>query len=162
VAAGAAVQCGILTGEVQEIALLDVTPYALGVRVLDSRMSTVIPKNCAIPTCVTRSFTTTKDQQDAVMIEVYQGEHETADRNMYLASFELGGLPPRPAGHVQIDVAFELDADGLLQVKARETMTQREAKITVNPSGGLAPGEVQRLARAHRARHSFVPVSLKP
>ena len=161
VALGAAVQCGILTGEVAEVALLDVTPYALGVRVLGSRMSTVIPKNCAIPTCVTRSFTTTKDQQTAVMIEVFQGEHESAERNMYLGSFELGGLPARPAGHAQIDVAFELDADGLLQVRAREVTTQREAKVTINPSGGLAPGDVQRLARAHRARHSDV-ATLKP
>jgi molecular chaperone DnaK len=155
VAAGAAIQCGILTGEIHEIALLDVTPYALGVRVKDSRMSTVIPKNCAIPTSVTRSFTTTRDQQLSVMIEVFQGEHESADSNTFLGSFELYGLPPRPAGNVQIDVAFELDADGLLQVKARETTTQREAKITITPSGGLPAAEVQRLARAHRGQPSL-------
>jgi molecular chaperone DnaK len=150
VAIGAAIQCGILSGEVEDAALMDVTPYALGVRVKDGRMVEVIPKNCAIPTKVTRSFGTTTNYQLAVMIEVFQGEHEQAARNTALGRFELGNLTLMPAGQVQVDVTFELDADGVLHVTAREAMTGREASVTLQAAGGLAAGDVQRLARAHR------------
>jgi molecular chaperone DnaK len=150
VAIGAAIQCGILSGELDDAALLDVTPYALGVRVKDGRMVTVIPKNCAIPTKVTRSFGTTSNYQLSVMIEVFQGEHEQAALNTALGRFELGKLPLLPAGQVQVDVSFALDADGVLEVTARETMTGSEASVSLTPAGGLPAGDVQRLARAHR------------
>ena len=151
VAIGAAIQCGILSGELDDAALLDVTPYALGVKVKDGRMVTVIPKNCAIPTKVTRSFSTTSNYQLSVEIEVFQGEHEQAARNTALGRFELGKLPLLPAGQVQVDVTFTLDADGVLEVTAREAMTGQEASVSLQPAGGLGAGDVQRLARAHRS-----------
>jgi molecular chaperone DnaK len=150
VAIGAAIQCGILSGELDDAALLDVTPYALGVRVKDGRMVTVIPKNCAIPTKVTRSFGTTTNYQLSVMIEVCQGEHEQAALNTALGRFELGKLPLMAAGQVQVDVTFALDADGVLEVTAREVMTGSEASVSLTPAGGLPAADVQRLARVHR------------
>ena len=151
VAIGAAIQCGILSGELDDAALLDVTPYALGVRVKDGRMVTVIPKNCTIPTKVTRSFGTTTDYQLSVEIEVFQGEHEQAAHNTALGRFELGKLPLLPAGRVQVDVTFTLDADGVLEVTAREAMTGQEASVSLQPAGGLGARDVQRLARAHHS-----------
>jgi molecular chaperone DnaK len=149
VALGAATQCGILSGQLDDIALLDVTPYALGVLVKGNRVSHIIPKNCTIPTSVTRTYATTAEMQNAVLIEVFQGESEAVEENSYLGCFELGDLPLRPAGHVQVDVIFELNADGMLQVTAREISLGKQASVKLTPSGGLSKAEVQSLAASH-------------
>jgi molecular chaperone DnaK len=151
VAIGAATQCGILSGQLGEVALLDVTPYSLGVMVKGGRMSVVVPKNCAIPTRVTRTYSTTANYQSAVMIEVFQGESEDVLDNSYLGSFELGKLPLLPAGQVQVDVTFEMNADGVLEVSAKENSTGREASVTITAAGGLADADVEKLAERHRA-----------
>jgi len=149
VAQGAACQSAILSGAIDNVALLDVTPYALGVRVLDGRMSVVIPKSCAIPTTAVKRFATTKDAQREVRIEVYQGDSDQIATNTALGAFVLEGLPVRPAGQVEVDVRFDIDADGILNVSAKETMTGTETTIRINPAGGLRQAEVQRLQAAH-------------
>lgn len=153
VAQGAACQCAILSGALDDVALLDVTPYALGVRVLDSRMSVVIPKSCAIPTTAVKRFATTKDAQREVRIDIYQGDSEDITGNSALGSFVLEGLPVRPAGQVEVDVRFDIDADGILNVTAKETMTGAETAIRIHPAGGLRAADVQRL----RAEHAKSP-----
>lgn len=154
IALGAAIQCGILSGTIEGVSLLDVTPHSLGVRVFDGRMSVVIPRNSGIPTIERKTFATTKDYQKAVTIEVFQGEDGMAAKNVCLGSFELGPLPPALAGQVQVEVTFATDADGVLNVTAREKQSQREASVTITPSGGLSIEQVQDLQRAQAARHT--------
>jgi molecular chaperone DnaK len=149
VAQGAACQCAILSGAIDDVALLDVTPYALGVGVLDGRMSVVIPKSCAIPTTSIKRFATTKDAQREVRIDVYQGDSEHIATNTKLGSFVLEGLPVKPAGHVELDVRFDIDADGIMNVSAKETMTGAETAIRIHPTGGLRSADVQRLRAEH-------------
>jgi molecular chaperone DnaK len=115
------------------------------------KMSVVVPKNCAIPTRVTRTYSTTVNYQSAVMIEIFQGESDDVLDNAYLGSFELGKLPLLPAGQVQVDVSFEMNADGVLEVSARENSTGREASVTITAAGGLADADVEKLAERHRA-----------
>jgi len=150
VAIGAATQCGILSGQLGDVALLDVTPYSLGVGVKSGKMSVVVPKNCAIPTRVMRTYSTTANYQNAVMIEVFQGEDEVAANNSYLGCFELGKLPLLPAGQVQVDVTFEITADGMLEVTAREGSTGREASVTITPASGLGDKELEQLTAKHQ------------
>jgi molecular chaperone DnaK len=145
VALGAACQCAILSGEIEGVALLDVTPYALGVRVLDDRMSVVIPKNCAIPTSATKRFGTTKDHQVEVRIDVFQGNGESVRDNTPLGSFVLEGLPKLPAGQAQVDVSFNIDADGILHVSAKEPVTGNETAVRIHPASGLRPADRQRI-----------------
>ena len=146
VAVGAATQCAIMLGELQDVVLLDVTPYSLGVRVRDERMSVVIEKNTTIPTSEKKLFATTRENQTYVDIQVYQGEDEFVYNNVSLGQFTLGDLPQKPSGKVNVEVTFMLDADGVLNVTARELSTEREASVKITPSSGLSKAEVERLA----------------
>ena len=146
VAVGAATQCAILSGDISNVVLLDVTPHSLGVRVRDGRMSVVIAKNTTIPTSEKKLFATTRDDQDFVEIMVFQGEQGLVDHNTFLGRFVLGDLQTKSAGTVNVEVVFLLDADGVLQVSAREVSTGKEASVRISPSGGLSSGQVQKLA----------------
>jgi molecular chaperone DnaK len=150
VAMGAAVQSGLMGGELAEVVLLDVTPHGLGVRVTGDRMAVVIPANTTIPTREQKVFTTTDDDQSYVMIEVYQGPSERASDNRFLGRFVLGDLPTRPAGRVRVEVSFTMDADGLLDVTAKETESERAASVRIEAASGLSPAELTRLAGAVR------------
>jgi molecular chaperone DnaK len=154
VAVGAAMQCAIMTGELEDVVLLDVTPHSLGVRVKDGRMSNVIGKNTTIPTSEKKLFATTRDDQDFVEIMVYQGEQQLVDNNVFLGRFTLGDLPTRPAGKVNVEVTFLLDADGVLSVTAREVSTNKEASVKIAPSGGLSKDQVRDLSQQRKARAS--------
>lgn len=145
VAMGAAVQSGIMGGELEDVVLLDVTPHSLGVKVSGDRMSVVIPANTTVPTREHKVFATAEDQQTYVSIEVHQGEGAKASDNRFLGRFVLGDLPARPAGRVRVDVSFTLDADGLLEVTARESETGREASVKIEAQSGLEPAELERL-----------------
>jgi molecular chaperone DnaK len=144
VAVGAAIQSGILGGEVREVILLDVTPLNLGIRVAGDRFSTVIPKNTSIPTRESKVFTTTEDNQDMVSITVMQGDHELASQNKLLGMFNLTGIPPAPAGGPRIEVSFEIDTDGIVSVHAKDLKTQRSQSITVEGTSGLSEEELRR------------------
>jgi molecular chaperone DnaK len=137
-------------GELDDVVLLDVTPHSLGVRVKDERMSVVIEKNTTIPTSEKKLFATTRDNQTYVDIQVYQGEHDHVYSNTSLGQFSLGDLPQKPAGKVNVEVTFLLDADGVLNVTARELTTDKAASVTIAPSSGLSKHEVERLARERR------------
>jgi molecular chaperone DnaK len=152
VAVGAATQCAIMTGDIQDVVLLDVTPHSLGVRVKDDRMSPIIPKNTTIPTSEKKLFATTRDNQDFVEILVYQGEAAIVDGNTFLGRFVLGDLPQREAATVNVEVTFLLDADGVLSVSAREVTTGKQASVKIAPSGGLSKNQVEKLTQARRAQ----------
>ncbi len=150
VAAGAAIHSGIVSGEVQEVVLLDVTPHALGLKTAGDRMSVIIPENTAIPTREHKSFATTEDDQPFVAIEVVQGGAAAASRNRRLGRFVLGDLPSRPRGHVRVKVMFTLDADGILEVSATELSTGRATSVTIEASSGLSADEIDRMRRGSR------------
>jgi molecular chaperone DnaK len=151
VAIGAATQCGIMTGELDDVVLLDVTPHSLGVRVKEGRMSNVITKNTTIPTSEKKLFATTRDDQDFVEIMVFQGEQQLVDHNTFLGRFTLGDLPSKPAGKVNVEVTFLMDADGVLNVTAREVSTNKAASVKIAPSGGLSKEQVAALTEERRA-----------
>ena len=144
VAVGAAIQSGILGGEVREVILLDVTPLNLGIRVAGNRFSSVILKNTSIPTRETKMFTTTEDNQELVSITVLQGDSDLASENKMLGNFNLTGIPPAPAGSPRIEVAFEIDTDGIVSVSARDLKTNKTQSITVEGTSGLSDEELQR------------------
>ncbi len=147
VAVGAAVQAGVLGGEVKDVLLLDVTPLSLGIETLGGVMTTLITRNTTIPTRKGETFSTAADNQTSVEVHVLQGERPMARDNRTLGKFHLIGLPPAPRGVPQIEVTFDIDANGILHVSARDMATSREQKITITSSSGLAKEEVERLQK---------------
>lgn len=145
VALGAAIQAGVLGGEVKDLLLLDVTPLSLGIETLGEVFTKVIERNTTIPTSKTQVFSTATDGQTSVEIHVLQGERAMAKDNKSLGKFQLTGIPPAPRGIPQIEVAFEIDADGILQVAARDKGTGREQSIRITNTGGLSTTEVERM-----------------
>jgi len=145
VAVGAAIQGGVLTGEVEEVLLLDVTPLSLGIETMGGVFTPLIERNTALPARATEVFSTTVDNQQFVNVHVLQGERQMATDNKSLANFELTGIPPAPRGVPKIEVAFELDADGVLSVSARDHGTGRVQRVTVTPTTGLSEYDIERL-----------------
>jgi molecular chaperone DnaK len=145
VAVGAAVQGGVLIGEVQEVLLLDVTPLSLGVETMGGVFTRLIDRNTALPARATEIFSTTVDNQPFVNVHVLQGEREMAADNKSLAHFELTGIPPAPRGVPKIEVAFDIDADGVLSVSARDHGTGRLQQVVVQPTTGLTEHDIERL-----------------
>jgi molecular chaperone DnaK len=150
VAMGAAVHSGVIGGELQEVVLLDVTPHDMGVKTAGDKMSVIIPANPSIPTRERKVFATTEDNQTFVAIEVYQGPSAQASRNRRLGRFILGDLKVGPRGATRVEVAFNLDADGILQVEATEVGTGRAASVTIEAASGLSDDEVLRLGEKLR------------
>jgi molecular chaperone DnaK len=147
VAVGAAIQAGVLQGEVKDVLLLDVTPLSLGVETLGGVMTTLIPRNTTIPTAKSEVFSTAQDGQTAVDVHVLQGERPMASENKSLGHFRLEGIPPAPRGVPQIEVTFDIDANGILNVTAKDKASGRQQKITITASSGLSKDEVERLVR---------------
>ena len=153
VAVGAAIQAAILGGELQhkEMVLLDVTPLSLGVETLGGIFDVVIPRNTTIPTRKTKIYTTAEDNQTSVLVKVYQGERPIASENRLLGQFELSGIPPAPRGVPQIEVTFDIDANGILHVSAKDKATGKEATIKIHASSGLTEEEIQRMIKEAEA-----------
>ncbi|HTV52967.1 MAG TPA: molecular chaperone DnaK [Steroidobacteraceae bacterium] len=147
VAVGAAIQAGVLAGEVKDVLLLDVTPLSLGIETLGSIMTKLIEKNTTIPTRASQTFSTADDNQTAVTIHVLQGERDRAADNKSLGKFDLSDIPPAPRGMPQIEVSFDIDANGILNVSAKDKATGKEQKIVIKASSGLNEDEIKRMVR---------------
>ena len=147
VALGAAVQAGVLAGDVKDMLLLDVTPLSLGVETLGGIMTALIKRNTTIPHRKTEVFSTADDMQTAVTVKVYQGEREMARDNKLLGQFNLEGIPPSPRGVPQIEVTLDIDANGILNVSAKDKATGKENKITVQGGSGLSKDDVEKLVK---------------
>ncbi|HXG62135.1 MAG TPA: Hsp70 family protein, partial [Planctomycetota bacterium] len=147
VAVGAAIQAGVLAGEMKHILLLDVTPLTLGIKVEGGLMAKLIPRNTAIPTKKSQIFSTAADNQTGVTVEVYQGERPMADDNRKLGQFDLTGIPPAPRGVPQIEVTFDIDANGLLHVSAKDLATGKEQQIKITATTGLSEADIQRMVK---------------
>jgi molecular chaperone DnaK len=147
VAVGAAIQAGVLSGEVKDVLLLDVTPLSLGVETLGGVMTVLIPRNTTIPTRKSEIFSTAEEGQTAVDIKVFQGERPMAPDNMLLGQFRLDGIPPAPRGMPQIEVSFDIDANGILNVNAADKATGRQQKITITASTNLGRADIDRMMR---------------
>jgi molecular chaperone DnaK len=153
VAVGAAIQGGVLTGDVKDVLLLDVTPLSLGVETLGGVMTTLIPRNTTIPTRKSETFSTAVDNQPSVEIHVLQGERPIAQDNRTLGRFHLVGIPPAPRGLPQIEVTFDIDANGIANVSAKDRAIGTEQRITISGSSGLNKDEVSRMV-AEAERHA--------
>jgi molecular chaperone DnaK len=154
VAVGAAIQAGVLAGDVKDVLLLDVTPLSLGIETLGGVMTKLIEKNTTIPTKASQVFSTAEDNQGAVTVHVLQGEREVATANKSLGRFDLADIPPAPRGVPQIEVSFDIDANGILNVSAKDKATSKEQSIVIRASSGLADDEIDRMvkdAEAHAA-----------
>ncbi len=147
VAIGAAIQGAVLTGEQKDVLLLDVTPLSLGIETLGGVMTTLIPRNTTIPTKKTETFSTADDNQTTVEIHVLQGEREMATYNKTIGKFQLTGIPPAPRGMPQVEVTFDIDANGILHVAAKDKTTGKEQKIRIEASSGLTEGEIDRMVK---------------
>ncbi|MEK9903795.1 MAG: molecular chaperone DnaK [Rhodospirillales bacterium] len=147
VAVGAAIQAGVLKGDVKDVLLLDVTPLSLGIETLGGVFTRLIDRNTTIPTKKSNVFSTAQDNQDAVTIRVFQGEREMAQDNKMLGQFDLVGIPPAPRGIPQIEVTFDIDANGIVQVGAKDKATNKEQTIRIQASGGLSDEEIDRMVK---------------
>ncbi|MEI6285942.1 MAG: molecular chaperone DnaK [Bacillota bacterium] len=147
VAVGAAIQAGVLTGEVKDVLLLDVTPLSLGIETLGGVFTKIIERNTTIPTRKSQIFSTASDNQPGVDVHVLQGEREMAAHNKTLGRFELSGIPPAQRGVPQIEVTFDIDANGIVHVSAKDLGTGKEQKVTITASGGLSKDEIERMVK---------------
>jgi len=154
VAVGAAIQAGVLSGEVKDLLLLDVTPLTLGIETLGSVMTPLIEKNTTIPTSKSQTFSTAADNQTSVEVHVLQGERSMAGDNRTLGRFILDGIPPAPRGIPQVEVSFDIDANGILNVKALDKATSREQKITITSSSGLSKEEIEKMKKEAESHSS--------
>jgi molecular chaperone DnaK len=147
VAIGAAIQGGVLKGDVKDVLLLDVTPLSLGIETLGGVFTRLIDRNTTIPTRKSQVFSTAEDNQTAVTIRVFQGEREMAADNKVLGQFDLVGIPPSQRGMPQIDVTFDIDANGIVNVSAKDKATEKEQQIRIQASGGLSDDDVERMVQ---------------
>jgi molecular chaperone DnaK len=147
VAMGAAIQAAVLSGEVKDVLLLDVTPLSLGIETLGGVFTRIIDRNTTVPTKKSQVFSTAEDNQSAVTIRVFQGEREMAAQNKPLGQFDLMGIPPSPRGLPQIEVTFDIDANGIVNVSAKDKATGKEQAIRIQASGGLTEADIQRMVK---------------
>ena len=147
VALGAAIQAGVLQGDVKDVLLLDVTPLSLGIETLGGVFTRLIDRNTTIPTRKSQVFSTAEDNQNAVTIRVFQGEREMASDNKLLGQFDLVGIPPSPRGMPQIDVTFDIDANGIVNVSAKDKATGKEQQIRIQASGGLSDEDIEKMVQ---------------
>jgi molecular chaperone DnaK len=147
VAVGAAIQGGVLAGDVKDVLLLDVTPLSLGIETLGGVMTTLIPRNTTIPTKKAETFSTAEDSQTTVEIHVLQGERPMAIDNKTIGRFQLTGIPPAPRGMPQVEVTFDIDANGILHVTAKDRATSKEQKIRIEASSGLSETEIDKMVK---------------
>jgi molecular chaperone DnaK len=151
VAVGAAVQGAVLSGERNDVLLLDVTPLSLGIETLGGVMTKIIQKNTTIPTKASQSFSTADDNQPAVTIKVFQGEREFVRDNKLLGEFNLEGIQPQPRGMPQIEVTFDIDANGIMKISAKDKTTGKENKITIKSDSGLSKDQIEKMIREAEA-----------